>query len=65
MDNIAKRSFFIIHFSILLQKLVKASKISNQSLERAKAQYNSLFDVLESNVIQFKYSNKENDQLYW
>ena len=65
MANIAKRSFFNIHFSVLWQKLVKASKISNQSLERAKAQYNALFDVLENNVIQFKYSNKENDQLYW
>ena len=58
MANKAKRSFCINHFSILLQTLVKANKISCQSAERAKAQYSSFFDVVDSKVF-----NKENDRL--
>ena len=61
MANKAKRNFCISHFSILLQRLVKANKISSQSEERAKAQYRSFFDVVDSNVTAFKYFNKEND----
>ena len=53
MPNKAKRSFCINHFSILLQRLVKANKISSQSAERAKAQYSSFFDVVDSNVTAF------------
>ena len=59
--RLAKRSFCINHFSILLQRLVKANKISSQSAERAKAQYSSFFDVVDSNVTAFKNFNKEND----
>ena len=58
MANKAKRSFCINHFSILLQTLVKANKISCQSAERAKAQYSSFFDMVDSKVF-----NKENDRL--
>ena len=63
MDNKVKRSFYINHFSILLQRLVKANKISSQSAERAKAQYSSFFDVVDSNVTAFKDFSKENDRL--
>ena len=63
MANKAKRSFCINHFSILLQRLVKASKISSQSAERVKAQYSSFLDVVGSNVTVFKDFNMENDRL--
>ena len=63
MPNKAKRSFCINHFSILLQRLVKANKISSQSAERAKAQYSSFFDVVNSNVTAFKDFNTENNYL--
>ena len=63
MANKAKRSFCINHFSILLQSLVKANKISSQSAERVKEQYSSFFDVVDSNVTAFKDFNKENDRL--
>ena len=63
MANKAKRSFCINHFSILLQRLVKANKISSQSAERVKAQYRLFFDVVDSNVTAFKDFNKENDRL--
>ena len=63
MANKAKRSFCINHVSILLQRLVKANKISSQSAERVKAQYSSFFDVADSNVPAFKDFNKENDRL--
>ena len=63
MANKAKRSFCFNHFSILLQRLVKANKISSQSAERSKAQYSSFFDVVDSNVTAFKDFNKENDRL--
>ena len=63
MANKAKRNFCINHFSILLQRLVKANKISSQSAERAKAQYSSFFDVVDSNVTALKDFNKENDRL--
>ena len=46
-----------------MQRLVKANKISNQSAERAKAQYSSFFDVIDSNISAFKDFNKENDRL--
>ena len=59
--RLAKRSFCINHFSILLQGLVKVNKISSQSAERAKAQCSSFFDVVDSNVTAFKNFNKEND----
>ena len=62
MANKTKRSFCINHFSILLQRLAKANKISSQSVERVKAQYSSFFDV-NSNVTAFKDFNKENDRL--
>ena len=63
MANKAKRSFCINHFSILLQRLVKAIKISSQSAERAKAQYSLFFDVVDGNVTAFKDFNKKNDHL--
>ena len=63
MANKAKRSFCINHFSILLQRLVKANKISSQSAERVKAQYSSFLDVVGSNVTVFKDFNMENDRL--
>ena len=63
MTNKAKRNFRINYFSILLQRLVKASKTSNQSAERVKAQYSSFFDAVDSNVTVFKDFNKENDRL--
>ena len=63
MVNKVKRNFCINHFSILLQRLVKANKISSQSAERAKAQYSSFFDVVDSNVTAFKDFSKENDRL--
>ena len=63
MTNKAKRNFRINYFSILLQRLVKASKTSNQSAERVKAQYSSFFDAVDSNVTAFKDFNKENDRL--
>ena len=47
----------------MLHRLVKANKISNQSAERAKAQYSSFFDVVDSKVSAFKDFNKENDRL--
>ena len=62
MTNKAKKTFCINHFSILLQRLVKAKKISSQSAERAKAQYSSFFDVLD-NVTAFRDFNKEDDCL--
>ena len=61
MANKAKRSFCINHFSIVLQRLDKANKTSSQSAERVKAQYSSLFDVVDTNVTAFKDFNKEND----
>ena len=63
MANKAKRSFCINHFSILLQRLVKASKISSQSAERVKVQYSSFFDVVDRYVTAFKDFNEENDCL--
>ena len=63
MANKAKRSFCINHFSILLQRLLKANEISSQSAERAKAQCSSLFYEVDSNVTAFKHFNKENDRL--
>ena len=60
MANKSKRSFCINHFSILLQRLVKVNKISSQSAERAKAQYSSFFDVVDSNVTAFKFHFIEN-----
>ena len=63
MPNKAKRSFCSNHFSILLQRLVKANKIANQSAERAKAQYSSFFDVVDSNSTAFKDFSKQNDRL--
>ena len=63
MANKGKRNFCINYISILLQRLVKANKISSQSAERAKAQYSSFFDVVDSNVTAFKDFNKENDCL--
>ena len=63
MANKAKRSFCINHFSILLQRLVKANKISSHFAERAKTHYSSFFDVVDSNVTVFKDFNKENDRL--
>ena len=63
MANKAKRSFCINHFSILLQRLVKAIKISSQSAEKAKAQYSSFFDVVDGNLTAFKDFNKKNDHL--
>ena len=63
MANKAKRSFCINHFSISLQRLVKANKISSQSTERVKTQCSSFFDVVDSKVTAFKDFNKENDRL--
>ena len=63
MVNKVKRNFCINHFSILLQRLVKANKTSSQSAERAKAWYSLFFDVVDSNVTAFKDLNKENDRL--
>ena len=63
MANKAKRSFCINHFSSLLQRLLKANKISSQSAESAKAQCSSLFYEVDSNVNAFKDFNKENDRL--
>ena len=63
MANKVKRNFCINHFSIMLQRLVKANKISSQSAERAKTQYSSFFDVVDSNVTALKDFNKENDHL--
>ena len=63
MVNKVKRNFCINHFSILLQRLVKANKISSQSAERAKAWYSLFFDVVDSNVTASKDLNKENDRL--
>ena len=63
MANKAKRSLCINNFSILLQRLLKANKISSQSAEGAKAQYSSFFDVIDSNVTAFKDFNKEDDRL--
>ena len=71
MANKEKRSFCINHFSVLLQRLVKANKILSQSAERVKSQYSSVFNV-DDNITAFKDFNKENDrlgsffcQLYW
>ena len=63
MASKAKRSFCINHFSILLQRLVKANKISSRFAERVKTHYSSFFDVVDSNVTAFKDFNKENDRL--
>ena len=63
MANKAKRSFCISHFSILLQRLDKANKISNQSAETVKAQYSSFFNVIDSNFTAFKDFKKENYRL--
>ena len=63
MANKAKRSFCINHFSISLQRLVTANKISSQSTERVKTQCSSFFDVVDSKVTAFKDFNKENDRL--
>ena len=71
MANKGKRSFCVNHFSVLLQRLVKANKILSQSAERVKSQYSSVFNV-DGNITAFKDFNKENDrldsffcQLYW
>ena len=63
MTNKVKRSFCINHFSVLLQRFVKVNKISSQAAERAKTQYSSFFDVVDSNVSAFKGFSKENDCL--
>ena len=72
MADKGKKSFCINHFSVLLQRLVKANKILSQSAERVKLQYSSFFNVVDSNISAFKDFNKENDrldsffcQLYW
>ena len=71
MADKGKKSFCINHFSVLLQRLVKANKILSQSAERVKSQYSSVFNV-DGNITAFKDFNKENDrldsffcQLYW
>ena len=48
---------------MLLQRLVKGNKILSQSAKRAKAQYRSFFDVVDSDVTVFKDFNKENNRL--
>ena len=48
---------------MLLQRLVKDGKILSQSAKRAKEQYRSFFDVVDSNVTGFKDFNKENNRL--
>ena len=72
MADKGKKSFCINHFSVLLQRLVKANKILSQSAERVKLKYSSFFNVVDSNITAFKDFNKENDrldsffcQLYW
>ena len=47
----------------MLQRLVKANKISSRFAERVKTHYSSFFDVVDSNVTAFKDFSKENDRL--
>lgn len=63
MANKTKRSNMISFFSILLHKLVQTRRISPQSAEHAKEQYQKFFHVVDNNAIAFQGFDQKDDRL--